>query len=90
MQKPLTEAEEKCKRMLFKVAMKHGVPPKIISERLLSKEDKDDMLAGEISYETLDAFVAVWKEYGMCDYANGSMAYYEHFNRYRAVTGGDK
>lgn len=68
---------EACKRMLFKLAVKHGVAPKLISQRLLSKEDKDDMLEGLISFETLDCFVQMWKEYGMCDYANGTMKPYE-------------
>ncbi len=68
---------EDCKRMLFKLAIKHGVAPKLISNRLLSKEDKNDMLEGLISFETLDCHVKVWKEYGMCDYANGTMKPYE-------------
>ena len=78
----MTEAEEKCRRMLFKCAIKHGVAPKLISQRLLSKEDKQDMLNGLVSFETLDAHVAVWKEYGMCNYADGSMKPYEHFRGY--------
>jgi hypothetical protein len=77
-----TRTVEECKKMLFKLAIKHGVAPKLISERLLSKEDKEDMLQGLISFETLDCFVAVWKEYGMCDYANGSMKPYEHYRAY--------
>lgn len=68
MGKALTEREEICKRMLFKLAIKHGVAPKLISERLLSKDDKEDMLNGLVSFETLDAYVQIWKEYGMCNY----------------------
>jgi hypothetical protein len=68
---------EECKSLLFKLAIKHGVAPRLISERLLSKEDKNDMLEGLISFETLDCFVQVWKENGMCDYANGTMKPYE-------------
>jgi hypothetical protein len=74
---------EECKTMLFKLAVKHGVSPKLISERLLSKEDKDDMLAGLITFDTLDCYVGVWKEQGMCNYANGSRQLYENFNMYR-------
>lgn len=76
---------EKCKRMLFKAAIKHGVAPKLISERLLSKEDKEDMLNGLITFETLDAHVAVWKKGGMCNYADGSMKPYENFKLYQGV-----
>jgi hypothetical protein len=70
---------EECKRMLFKLAIKYGVAPKLISERLLSKDDKEDMLAGLISFETLDCFVKVWIEYEMCNYVDGSMKPYEGF-----------
>lgn len=79
---------EECKRMLFKLAIKHGVSPKLISGRLLSKEDKEDMLQGLFSWETLDCFVTVWKEQGMCNYADGSRKPYEHFDIYIGGTRG--
>ncbi len=63
---------KECKKLLFKLGIKHGVSPKLISERLLSKEDKNDMLEGLIPYEAIDTAVAVWKESGMCNYADGS------------------
>lgn len=77
-----TRTVEECKRMLFKLAIKHGVPPKLISERLLSCDDKEDMLQGLVSFETLDCFVQAWKEYGMCNYADGTGKEYEHFREY--------
>lgn len=61
-----------------------------MTERLLSLDDKADMLAGLISVETLDCAIMLWKQYGMCDYANGNTAYYEHFMKYRAIQGGGK
>lgn len=73
---------EDCKKMLFKLAIKHGVAPKLISERLLSRDDKEDMLQGLVSFETLDCHVKIWKEYGMCNYADGTMKPYEHFKAY--------
>lgn len=73
---------DECKRMLFKLAIKHGVAPKLISERLLSKDDKEDMLAGLVSLETLDCFVKVWKESGMCNYVDGSGKPYEGCRAY--------
>ena len=79
-----TRKVEDCKRMLFKAAIKHGVAPKLISERLLSKEDKEDMLNGLVSFETLDCHVMVWKEQGMCNYADGSMKPYENYRAYLA------
>ncbi len=74
---------EKCKSMLFKCAIKYGIAPKLISERLLSREDKEDMLNGLVSFETLDCFVAVWKEQGMCNHTDGSGSPYEHFKIYQ-------
>lgn len=82
MTKPITV--EECKRMLFKLGLKHGVSPSLISSRLLCKEDKNDMLQGLVSFDTLDCAVAVWKEYGMCNYADGSGKPYEHFRAYIA------
>jgi hypothetical protein len=82
MTKPWTV--EDCKKLLFKAAIKHGVAPRLISERLLSKEDKEDMLQGLVSFETLDCFVQVWKEQGMCNYADGSGKPYEHYRAYLA------
>jgi hypothetical protein len=80
MEKPITV--EDCKKMLFKLAIKHGVSPTLISERLLSKEDKEDMLQDLITIDTLDLFVKVWKEYGMCNHVDGSMKPYESFRAY--------
>ncbi len=71
-----------CKRMLVKLAIKHGVAPKLISERLLSKEDKDDIVNGLISSKTLDCHVEMWKESGMCHYADGSGKPYDNYRAY--------
>ena len=49
-----------CKSWLFKMAIKHGVAPRFISEMLLSREDKEDMLAGLVEFETLDAHVGIF------------------------------
>lgn len=73
---------DECKSILFKLGLKYGVSPKLISERLLSKDDKEDMLNGLVSFETLDCFVDAWKEYGMCNYADGTGTWYSYFPRY--------
>ena len=70
MKKTLTV--EECKRKLFKLGIKLGVSPNLISTRLLSKDDKDDMLNGLIPDESLETAVKVWMDNGMPDYANGS------------------
>ena len=76
---------EECKKTLVKLAIRHGVPPKLISERLLSQNDKDDMLSGFIPADTLDCYVKVWKQYGMCNYADGTGAWYSDFKLYQGI-----
>lgn len=73
---------EACKRMLFKAAVNHGIAPRLISERLLSNDDKEAMLEGHIAFETLDCHVMFWKAHGMPNYVNGSMAQYERYSEY--------
>lgn len=63
---------EQCKKKLFNAGITLGVSPKLISNRLLSKEDKQDMLNGLIPDETLLTAVKCWMEAGMPNYANGS------------------
>lgn len=78
----MIDEQERCKSLLFKVAVKHGVAPRLISERLLSIEDKKDMLKGLVKFEMLDCHVQFWKAYGMCDYVNGSIKPYERHGAY--------
>jgi len=80
-----SKTTDECKRMLVRLAIKHGIPPKLISERLLSLEDKKDMLQGLITAEMLDSFVKVWKESGMSHYANGTGELYGSFRYYLRV-----
>lgn len=63
--------EDNARRMLFNLGIKHGVSPKLISTRLLSQDDKNDILLGLISIDELDMAVKVWKAALMPDYANG-------------------
>lgn len=62
---------EECKRILFKVGIKFGVSPALISTRLLDAQDKCDMLNGEVPVEMLEVAVKAWQDAGMPDYANG-------------------
>lgn len=63
---------EQCKDLLRTVARAMCVRADLISTRLLSEEDKQDMLNGDITVEELMLHVKVWKQYGMCNYADGS------------------
>ncbi len=62
--------KEECKRILFKIGIKFGVSPKLISERLLHAEDKCDMLNGEMPVEYLEVAVQAWQDAGMPDYSH--------------------
>ena len=56
------------------------VKASLISERLLSNEDKQDMLNGLIPIESLIAHVKAWQDTGMRIYADGSGLRYTPLN----------
>lgn len=81
---------EQCKKKLFNIGIKLGVSPNLISTRLLSLDDKNDMLSGLISDEALECHVLAWKESEMPDYANGHTSPYRPLSdlpmkRYRGI-----
>lgn len=49
-----------------------GVKAEVISTRILSKDDKDDMMAGNLPIDALECAVKCWLNAGEPDYANGS------------------
>lgn len=53
------------------------VKAELISTRLLSKYDKEDMVQGLIPIDSLVTAVKVWMSHGMQDYANGSYERYK-------------
>jgi hypothetical protein len=63
---------EQCKKILFNLGIKLGVSPRLISERMLSAQDKCDMLNGEMTIEALEASTELWRASGMPDLANGT------------------
>lgn len=69
MAKQLTVKE--CQTKLFNLGIKLGVSPTLISTRLLSKEDKQDMLNGLVSDETLETAAKCWIDAGKPNYAEG-------------------
>ena len=56
---------KQCKSKLFQLGINLGVSPKLISERLLSPDDKKDMLEGRLTDEALFVAVKCWIEAGM-------------------------
>ena len=67
---PIRLSVEHCKDLLRMIAKMFCVKAELISTRLLSKEDKQDMLEGLISVEELLSHVKVWVQNGMPDYVN--------------------
>lgn len=81
---------EQCQRKIFQISIKLGVSPKLISTRLLSKEDKEDMLSGLINDEPLETAVKCWMAAGMPEYSCGNTEQYRPkpelpMNRYRGI-----
>ena len=62
---------DECKRILSRIGFKLGVSPALISTRLLSEDDKKDMLEGNLPIDSLELHVKLWIEAGMPDYAHG-------------------
>jgi hypothetical protein len=56
------------------------VKAELISTRLLSDEDKQDMLNGRLPLEALIAHVKIWISNGMPDYAHGKTEPYKSRN----------
>ncbi len=52
------------------------IKAELISTRLLSKEDKEDMQSGLVPVDALVTHVKVWMVNGMPDYANGKFDVY--------------
>jgi len=61
--KPLTTDE--CKKILFNLGIEFGVSPRLISLRMLSAQDKCDMLNGDLTIDALRASIEVSKANGM-------------------------
>lgn len=75
---------DEAKKIIYKIGMKHGVSPKLISERLLSDLDKEDMLTGNLSIDALSNHTEVWKASQMPDYAHGKThTYIEEKNQFK-------
>lgn len=62
---------DECKRLLSKLGFKHGVSPVLISTRLLSIDDKNDMLMGLVSTEQMETAIDCWIKAKLPDYSNG-------------------
>lgn len=53
------------------IGKKHCVRASLISTRLLSDDDKQDMLNGDLPTEAIETGVKLWMKAGIPDYAHG-------------------
>lgn len=63
--------DDECKAIITKLGKKLCLRASLITTRLLSADDKQDMRQGELPVGALEAHIAVWLSNGMPDYANG-------------------
>jgi len=63
--------DDACKNIIREIALKHKIKPRLITTRLMSEDDKEDMRNGELPTRALDLHVEVWIKAGMPDYAHG-------------------
>ncbi|CAB4127159.1 hypothetical protein UFOVP260_18 [uncultured Caudovirales phage] len=64
-------SDDACKNIIRKIALKHKIELRLITTRLMSEEDKDDMRRGELPIEALNLHVEVWIKTGFPDYSHG-------------------
>ncbi len=81
---------EVCKKKIFQMGLKLGVSPKLIATRLLSEDDKKDMVDGLISNEELEVAVRCWMQSGMANVVEGDLRPYRPppelpMQRYRGI-----
>ena len=63
--------DSECKKIISQIAWEVGVSPALISTRLLSDDDKNDIRAGLIDRGSLRVAVEVWIKNGMPNYSKG-------------------
>jgi hypothetical protein len=68
---------DECKKIISKLGFKLEVSPNLIATRLLSDDDKGDMMEGNLEISSLEAAVEVWRDNGMPNYASGRTETYE-------------
>jgi hypothetical protein len=66
------QTKQECQKIISTLGWLSGCSPKLIATRLLSEDDKQDMLNGDLEIEALECAVKVWMSNGMPDYANGT------------------
>lgn len=64
----MTLTIQQCKSLIFRASIAVGANPKEVSEKLLSQEDKEAMLNGDVSQHMLETAIKCWMDVGRPDY----------------------
>lgn len=62
--------DEECKKIISILAKKYSVRAFLITNKLMDADDKNDLRNGDLSVDSLEAHIRVWREDGMKDYAH--------------------
>jgi hypothetical protein len=76
MPRNLTDSE--CKDIIRKLGKRLNVEPRLITTRLMSEDDKQDMREGNLPVKSLEVHIKVWMDNGMPDYAHGKTIPLKH------------
>jgi len=69
MPRRLTDVE--CKDIIRRLGKRLNVEPKLITTRLMSEDDKQDMREDNLPVKSLECHIKVWMAAEMPDYAHG-------------------
>ncbi len=68
---PKPKTDKACKDLIRMLARKLGIEPaSLITTRLMSEDDKNDMRKGLLTVEVLELHIKIWKAAGMRDLVN--------------------
>jgi len=68
----LTRLTDKaCKAIIIQIAKELDVEARLITTRLMSEDDKNDMRNGDLPKDALKLHIQVWKQSVYPDYAHG-------------------
>jgi hypothetical protein len=65
-------SDDECKQMLIRICKKLCVNTRLVAEKLLDQDAKNDMRNGNFSADALEAHIKTWFENGMPDYVKGT------------------
>ena len=69
MPRNLTDSE--CKDIIRRLGKRLNVEPRLITTRLMSEDDKQDMREDNLPVKSLEVHIRIWMNNGMSDYAHG-------------------